>query len=49
MDLRRFRIKDEKKIEALQSLIAKKNLSKDDLVLILSTIEIQVCPTTDTY
>lgn len=37
---RRFHVKEPEKTEALQRLIAEKNLSKDDLILILSTIEL---------
>lgn len=37
---RRFHVKEPEKAEDLQRLIAEKNLSKDDLILILSTIEL---------
>ncbi len=37
---RRFKPKDSKNLDRLQSLIEKKNLSREDLILILSTIEL---------
>ena len=38
--LRRFKVKNKHNIEALQNLIAKKSLTKDDLILIITTVEI---------
>jgi len=45
MDYRRFKVVNEQQKEALENLVADKNLSREDLLLILTTVTLNY----DTY
>ena len=47
MDYRRFKIINEQQKEAFETLVADKNLSREDLLLILTTVTLNKTERTD--
>ena len=47
MDYRRFKIINEQQKEAFENLVADKNLSREDLLLILTTVTLNKTERTD--
>ena len=47
MDYRRFKIINEQQKEAFESLVTDKNLSREDLLLILTTVTVNKIERTD--